>query len=43
VGGPSEGTPIATTWLDLTEDFRSNEVAINWNGALVYALASYLP
>jgi endoglucanase len=43
VGGPSEGTPIATTWLDLTEDFRSNEVAINWKGALVYALASCLP
>jgi endoglucanase len=43
VGGPSEGTPIATQWIDETEDFRSNEVAINWNAALVYALAAYLP
>lgn len=38
-----EGTPIATAWVDETEDFRSNEVAINWNAALVYALAAYLP
>jgi len=43
VGGPSEGSPIATQWIDETEDFRSNEVAINWNAALVYALAAYLP
>jgi len=43
VGGPSQGTPIATQWVDLTSDFRSNEVAINWNAALVYALAAYLP
>jgi endoglucanase len=43
VGGPSQGQPIATQWIDETEDFRSNEVAINWNAALVYALAAYLP
>jgi endoglucanase len=43
VGGPSEGSPIATQWIDETMDFRSNEVAINWNAALVYALAAYLP
>lgn len=43
VGGPSQGTPIATQWVDLTNDFRSNETAINWNAALVYALAAYLP
>lgn len=43
VGGPSEGSPIATRWVDETADFRSNEVAINWNAALIYALAAYLP
>jgi endoglucanase len=43
VGGPSEGTPISTQWFDETQDFSSNEVAINWNAALVYALAAYLP
>lgn len=43
VGGPSAGSPIATAWVDETADFRSNEVAINWNAALVYALAAYLP
>jgi hypothetical protein len=25
------------------EDYRTNEIAINWNGALIYALASQLP
>lgn len=43
VGGPSAGSPIATQWVDRTDDFRSNEVAINWNAALIYALATYLP
>ena len=23
-------------------DFRTNEIAINWNGALIYALAAFL-
>jgi endoglucanase len=45
VGGPSsaEGGPIATQWYDDAADFRSNEVAINWNAALTYALAAFLP
>ena len=40
VGGP---WPQATSWQDIRDDYKTNEVAINWNGALVYALAGYLP
>ncbi len=40
VGGPH---PLATDWHDLQPDFRTNEIAINWNAALVYALAAFLP
>jgi endoglucanase len=45
IGGPSEGqNPLAaTTWKDEAGDYRTNEVAINWNAALVYALAQFLP
>lgn len=45
IGGPSDrNTPlIATTWNDEAGDYESNEVAINWNAALVYALAAFLP
>jgi endoglucanase len=45
IGGPSDrSTPlIATTWKDESGDYESNEVAINWNAALVYALAAFLP
>ena len=39
VGGPSRG---ATDWLDEQKDFRTNEIAINWNAALIYALAGFL-
>jgi endoglucanase len=39
VGGPN---PRAGNWRDEQEDYRTNEIAINWNGALVYALASQL-
>jgi endoglucanase len=39
VGGP---WPKATDWYDVEEDFRTNETAINWNGALVYALAAFV-
>jgi endoglucanase len=37
VGGPWPGP---TDWHDLQEDYRTNEIAINWNGALIYALAA---
>jgi endoglucanase len=45
IGGPSDRSAplIATTWKDESGDYESNEVAINWNAALVYALAAFLP
>jgi len=39
VGGPN---PKAADWQDVEEDYRTNEIAINWNGALIYALAMFL-
>jgi hypothetical protein len=39
VGGPH---PTATDWHDAQSDFRTNEIAINWNAALIYALAACL-
>jgi endoglucanase len=40
VGG---GWPRATDWVDDSENYRVNEIAINWNAPLVYALAASLP
>lgn len=40
IGGAN---PRATDWHDAEEDHRTNEIAINWNGALIYALAAQLP
>ena len=40
VGG---GWPRATDWVDDPDNYRVNEIAINWNAALVYALAASLP
>lgn len=34
--------PKATDWNDEAGDYRTNEIAINWNGALIYALAAFL-
>jgi endoglucanase len=39
VGGPD---PKATDWHDDQANFRVNEIALNWNAALVYALAASL-
>jgi endoglucanase len=39
VGGPH---PRATNWKDEQADYRTNEIAINWNAALIYALAGFL-
>jgi endoglucanase len=39
VGGP---WPKATDWYDHQDDFKTNEIAINWNGALIYALAAFV-
>jgi endoglucanase len=40
VGG---GWPRATDWVDDSDNYRVNEIAINWNAPLVYALAAALP
>ena len=44
VGGPKSVTyaPSATTWNDASNDYETNEIAINWNAALIYAAAAYL-
>jgi endoglucanase len=39
VGG---GWPRATDWRDEDENYRVNEVAINWNAPLIYALAGFV-
>jgi endoglucanase len=39
VGG---GWPDGKSWLDLRQDARLNEIAINWNAALIYAVAAFV-
>jgi endoglucanase len=39
VGG---GWPHATDWVDVSENYRVNEIAINWNAPLIYALAGFI-
>lgn len=49
VGGPNsqseqakaEGAPPGLAWYDSSADYYVNEVAINWNTALAYALAGF--
>ncbi len=36
------GGHSATDWVDVEESYSHNEVAINWQAALVYALAGFL-
>lgn len=36
------GGHTATDWKDEEGDYRTNEIAINWQGALVYALAGFV-
>lgn len=36
------GGHSATGWNDLQKDYRTNEIAINWQAGLVYALAWFL-
>ena len=38
VGGSN---PRATQWQDDQEDYRTNEIAVNWQAGLVYALAAF--
>jgi len=39
---PACTLPAGACWVDQQENYEVNEVAINWNAALVYALASFL-
>lgn len=39
VGGPHPGPG---DWKDVEPDARTNEIAINWNAALIYALAGFV-
>lgn len=36
------GGHSATGWNDVEEDYRTNEIAINWQAALVYAMAGFI-
>jgi endoglucanase len=36
------GGHTATTWHDEMSDYETNEIAINWQAALVYALAGFI-
>jgi len=36
------GGRSATNWSDTQADYTTNEIAINWQGALVYALAGFV-
>jgi endoglucanase len=51
VGGPNQDDPMAPkdvpvppgkSWFDQSEDYYTNEIAINWNAALVYAVAGFV-
>ncbi|MDR0330744.1 MAG: glycoside hydrolase family 9 protein, partial [Chitinispirillales bacterium] len=45
-GAPASLTQCATSatcWFDVAADYWTNEVAINWNAPLVYALAAAMP
>jgi endoglucanase len=39
VGGP---WPTGRDWFDVEPDYKTNEIAINWNAALIYALAAFV-
>lgn len=39
VGGPWPGPK---DWVDNQDSYQTNEIAINWNGALIYALAAFV-
>ena len=36
------GGHSATGWIDKEEDYTTNEIAVNWQAALVYALAGFI-
>jgi endoglucanase len=36
------GLPVAQYWADQQNSYSSNEVCLNWQGALIYAMAGFL-
>jgi endoglucanase len=32
----------ATEWIDIEPSYETNEIAINWNAALIYAMAGFV-
>lgn len=36
------GGHTAKGWVDIQDSYQTNEIAINWNGALIYALAAFV-
>ncbi len=34
--------PVGKAWYDLASDYYVNEIAINWNAALAYAVAGFV-
>jgi endoglucanase len=34
--------PTCADWEDMQDNYKTNEIAINWNGALIYALAGFV-
>lgn len=38
IGGPHGSTPEGLAWEDDPDNYQNNEIAINWNTALIYAL-----
>jgi endoglucanase len=36
------GGQTESGWQDIQDSYQTNEIAINWQGALVYALAAFL-
>ena len=36
------GASVSGNWTDETADYETNEIAINWQGALVYAIAAFV-
>ncbi len=37
-----DAPPPGTSWVDSVQSFQTNEVAINWNAALIYAVAGFV-
>ncbi|MDR0330963.1 MAG: glycoside hydrolase family 9 protein [Chitinispirillales bacterium] len=38
----ASGTPAAACWKDDAGDYATNEIAINWNASMIYALSGFV-